>query len=171
MKRAAIRVVGAVFFASALLLALVLAFPGNSGVFVGVYELVLGGIGLAVLVAAFRPLRPQPWERSPFDRRPERPERPSAVGELERIDRLVVLGCANAFDLHFRLRPLLRDLARERLHAGHGVELDRHPERARPLLGEELWEVVRPEREIGRRSGPGLPPAALAQLVERLEAL
>jgi hypothetical protein len=171
MRQVAIRSFGVLFFATALLLVLVLAFPGRRGVFIGVYELTLGAIALIALVSAFGPLRPQPWQRSAFERRPEQPERSPAVGELDRIDRLVVLGCSNAFDLHFRLRPLLRDLARERLHASHGVELDREPERARPLLGDDLWEVVRPEREVGRRDGPGLPQASLAQLVGRLEAL
>jgi len=171
VRRTAIRIAAAVFFATVLLLGLVVAFPGNRGTFIGVYELVLGGIAVAVLVGSLQKLRPQRWERSPFDRRPEKPDPPAAVGELERIDRLVVLGSGNAFDLHYRLRPLLRDLARERLHARHGIELDRDAERARPLLGEELWELVRPERELGRRSGPGVPPPVLAQVVDRLEAL
>jgi hypothetical protein len=171
VRRTAIRIGGTVFFATALLFGLVIAFPGNRDVFIGVYELVLGGIAVAVLVGSLQTLRPQRWERSPFDHRPEKPGPPAAVGELERIDRLVVLGCGNAFDLHFRLRPLLRDLARERLHARYGIELDRDPERARPLLGDDLWELVRPERELGRRSGPGVPQPVLAQVVDRLEAL
>src|SRR6266516_4028458 len=48
---------------------------------------------------------------------------------------------------------------------------DRDPERAKPLLGEELWEVVRPDRKVGRRAGPGLPAAELAGHVARLEQL
>jgi hypothetical protein len=171
VKGIALRVGAAVFFATAVLLALVLGFPGSRRAFVGAYELVLGGVGLVVLVASFQRLRPRPWERSPFERRPEKPERPLAAGELERIDRLVVLGSSNAFDLHFRLRPLLRDLARERLYASYGVELDRNPERAQPLLGDELWELVRPDREVGRRDGPGLGPERLERLVGKLEAL
>jgi hypothetical protein len=171
MRHVAIRIAAAIFFVTLLLLGLVLAFPGKRSVFVGIYELVLGGLAVAVLVGSFRALRAQRWERSPFERRPEKPERAPAIGELERFDRLVVLGCGNAFDFHFRLRPLLRDLARERLHTAHGIELDREPERAEPLLGDELWELVRPDRELGRRSGPGVPPVVLGRVVERLEAL
>jgi hypothetical protein len=171
VRRVAVRVAGTLFFATALLLVLVLAFPGNRGGFVSAYELALGAIAVGVLVASFRTLQPEPWQRSPFERRSEKRESPPAAGELERIDRLVVLGCGNAFDLHYRLRPLLRDLARERLHAGHGVELDREPERARPLLGDELWELVRADRELGRRSGPGVPQPALEGFVDTLEAL
>ena len=109
--------------------------------------------------------------RSPFERDPEKPEEPQPIAELDRIDRLVVLGAANEFDLHYRLRPLLRDLAADRLSAGHGVSLDGQPERAQQLLGEELWELVRADREVGRRSGPGVAPAALAGFVDRLEKL
>jgi hypothetical protein len=171
MRRLGIRVAVGTFVATAILLGLVVAFPGERRVLVGVYELVVGAMALAALVSSVGALRPERWVRSPLDRRVEKSESPAPVDELERIDRLVVLGCSNAFDLHYRLRPLLRDLAAERLHAGYGVELDREPERARPLLGEELWDVVRPGRELGHRSGPGLPFAELAPLVRRLEEL
>ena len=171
MKRAAVRIAVVVLALTLLLLALVITVPGQRSLFVGIYELVLGAVALAVLVRAFRPLEPQAWQRSAFERSPERGEPAETIPELERIDRLVVLGSANSFDLHYRLRPLLRELARERLHASHGVDLDRQPERARPLLGEELWEIVRPERELKRRSQRGLPAASLEPLVRRLETL
>ena len=109
--------------------------------------------------------------RSPFERAREKPGRPQAIAELDRIDRLVVLGAANEFDLHYRLRPLLRQIAGERLYGRYGLELDRDPERARALLGDGLWELVRSEREVGRRSGPGLPAADLAEHVALLEQL
>jgi hypothetical protein len=109
--------------------------------------------------------------RSPFERDPEKPEEPRPIAELDRIDRLVVLGAANEFDLHYRLRPLLRQIAAERLYGLRGVDLDGDPERAKALLGDELWEVVRPDRKVGRRAGPGLPAAELAGHVARLEQL
>jgi hypothetical protein len=46
-----------------------------------------------------------------------------------------------AGDVHTRLRPLLRDIADERL-AARGLSLDD----ARPLVGDRLWEVIRPDR-------------------------
>jgi hypothetical protein len=40
------------------------------------------------------------------------------------------------------------------------------------VLGEELWEVVRPDRPAPTdRTAPGLPPEALHALVDRLEAI
>jgi hypothetical protein len=171
LRGTAIRIVIGAFLVTALLLVLAVAFPGKRTVFIGVYLLVLGALVLTALVRSFRTLRGGAWERSVFDRRPDEPDQSPPIDELARIDRLVVLGGANAFDLHYRLRPLLRDLAADRLSASHGVSLDGQPEQAQLLLGEELWELVRADREVGRRSGPGVEPAALAGFVERLEKL
>jgi len=157
--------------ATAILLTLVVLVPSRRSLFVGVYELVLAAIAVGNLLGSFRTFEPQAWIRSPFERDAEKPEQPQPIAELDRIDRLVVLGAANEFDLHYRLRPLLRQVAAERLYGLHGVDLDRDPERARPLLGDELWEVVRPDRQVGRRAGPGLPPAELVEHVARLEQL
>ena len=157
--------------ATAFLLALVLVFPGARVTLTGVYVLVLGAFAAAAFVGSIRELGPKPWERSPFERRRELPEDALPVDELQRIDRLVVLGCANAFDLHYRLRPLLRELTAHQLRATHGADLDADPDRAAALLGGELWSVVRPDRELGRRRGPGLAPDELRRIVDRLETL
>jgi hypothetical protein len=171
LKGTLLRLGAVVASATVVLLVLVLAVPSRRALFAGIYVLFLGAVVVGKLVGSFRTLEPEAWARSPFERDPEKPEQPAPIAELDRIDRLVVLGAANEFDLHYRLRPLLRQVAGDRLYGHYGVELDRDPERARQLLGEELWELVSAEREVGRRTGPGLPPAELAAHVERLEAL
>ena len=171
MRGTALRIGAVVAAATVVLLVLVVAVPSRRALFVGIYVLFLGAIAVGTLVGSFRTLEPEAWARSPFERDQEKPERPPPIAELERIDRLVVLGAANEFDLHYRLRPLLRQVAGDRLHGRHGVELDRDPERARQLLGDQLWQLVSAEREVGRRTGPGLPAAELAGHIERLEAL
>ncbi len=172
MRSIVVRVGSGAFLASLLLLGLLLAFPGRREPLVAAYELVLGTLAIGAILGALRALEPGKWEpRSVFERPPERPPRPEPIAELERMDRVLVLAASSAFDVHHRLRPLLRDLASERLHAHHGVELDREPERARELVGDSLWEIVRPGRELRRRSGPGLPLDRTAQLVRDLERL
>jgi hypothetical protein len=171
MRGVALRVGAAVSAATLILVVLVVAIPSRRGLFAGIYVFFLGAIAVGSLVGSFRTLEPKPWERSPFERDPEKPEQPPPIAGLDRIDRLVVLGAANEFDFHYRLRPLLRQLAADRLYGHYGFELDRDPERARELLGDELWQLVSPERQVGRRTGPGLPPAELTAHVERLEAL
>ena len=171
MKGRLARIGAAVLLATTILLVLVVLVPSRRSLFIGIYELVLAAIAIGTLVRSFRMFEPQAWMRSPFERDPEKPEQPQPIAELDRIDRLVVLGAANEFDLHYRLRPVLRQVAVERLHGLRGIDLDHDPERARPVLGDELWELVRPDRKVGRRSGPGLPAAALAGHVARLEQL
>jgi predicted exporter len=171
VRTAAIRLGCGIVLATAPTLVLTVAFPAQRPTFFSVYALVVGAMAIAALVGAFRALRPPAWQRSPFDHRSERPEQPLAIDELARIDRLVVLGSANEYDLHYRLRPLLRELVAERLRSRRGVVFDQDPERARDLLGDELWAVVRPDREVGGRRGPGAGMPALARFVDRLEAL
>ncbi|HET6793343.1 MAG TPA: hypothetical protein VFH45_02805 [Acidimicrobiales bacterium] len=99
------------------------------------------------------------------------PERPAALEELERLVTFAV-GRSGASDLHFRLRPLLRDMAARRLRTAHGVDLDADPEKARALLGDDLFDLVRADRPPpADRLGPGLEVDTMAGVVERLERL
>ena len=92
--------------------------------------------------------------------------------ELELIERDIVLGNASAGHLHTRLRPRLRDAAATRLAAHHSLDLDRQPESARRLLGDDGWEIVRPDVEKPEDLyAPGLPLSRLRALVDTLETL
>ena len=100
-----------------------------------------------------------------------RPGREPRPAELERLERAVDLGVARAEDFHMLLRPAVRRIAATLL-AARGLDLQRDGERVRELLGEESWELLRPERE--RPSDPfepGVEPARLRRLVEDLERL
>jgi hypothetical protein len=92
--------------------------------------------------------------------------------ELLRMDRELVLGSADADHAHRRLLPLLRATAEARISARHGFELARQPEAARSLLGDDLWELLRPDRPAPEdRHGPGLPREQIAAVIERVESL
>jgi hypothetical protein len=100
-----------------------------------------------------------------------RRELPLRPADLERLERLVVTGRATAGDVHQRLRPVLQEVAAARMRP-HGVWLDRSPDEARRLLGDELWELLRADRP--RPSDPRAPGLSLEQLssaIERLERL
>ena len=98
--------------------------------------------------------------------------RPLRPPELIRTERELVLGTASAGHLDRRLLPLLREAAAARLVARHGVELDRRPELARQLLGEDAWALLRPDRPAtADRLGPGIEPARLRSVVDALERL
>jgi hypothetical protein len=131
--------------------------------------LVVGGIGLIAAVrttrAAHGRARPSALEAA-LARTPEPAERP---GELSRIEREVDLGISSAFYLHFRLRPLLRQIAEHRLRSGAGLELDRA---GSSVFEPDEWELLRPDRPEPRDPhGRGVPLPRLRSLVERLERM
>jgi hypothetical protein len=96
---------------------------------------------------------------------------PTVPADLRRLEQALWFASAREADLHLRLRPVLREIAELRL-AARGIALDRGDAGARAVLGEELWEVVRPDRPAPTdRTAPGLPPEALHALVNRLEAI
>jgi hypothetical protein len=157
------------FIAATLLLVL----SGRTELILHVYVLALATFVLGHLIRTVRGSLPAGAGGSPFDaalrRRPRRPER---LPELERFEREVALGLATAFDLHFRLRPSLRRTAGELLASRRGIELDADPDAARRALGNETWELVRPDREPPPdRFAPGLDVAALRRVVSTLEAI
>jgi hypothetical protein len=87
-----------------------------------------------------------------------------------RVENVVSFACSRAVDAHMLLRPILRDIAAERLSA-HAVDLD-NDARASVMLGPWAWALLRhdlPEPEDWH--APGLDPAALVRVVEALERL
>src|SRR5437763_10078375 len=101
--------------------------------------------------------------RKPPARQPE---------ELLRMDRELVLGSADADHAQRRLLPLLRSVAAARIAARHGFELERRPEASRELLGEDVWELLRPDRpEAEDRHGPGVPHKRIVAVIDRVESL
>lgn len=163
-----------IFFTVLATIALVIARfaqPGRFALELDVYILVVGGLALLEVVIATREAYPRAGRSAlaeALDRQPPGSLRPP---ELERLERELTLGSSTAFDLHFRLRPTLREIADERL-AARGLQLDRGGPAVEEALGEELWGIVRPDREPPfKRFAPGISPAEAARVVDRLEAL
>jgi hypothetical protein len=99
---------------------------------------------------------------------PDEPD-PVKIQELERLGREVGLAGNRAFDLHYRLRPVLVEIAEARLER-RGVRLGAENDRARELLGDELWSFVADDREPpDDRGAPGPGVEAIERAVERLE--
>jgi hypothetical protein len=125
--------------------------------------------GIAALVA----LRIAPRAASAPRRAARRRRNAHAEGvpePLVRLEGLLTLAPGSALQTHARLRPLMQELAADRL-ARHGV-LIADEDAARPLLGDELWELVRPDRpRPDDRSLAGAAPAMIEAFVRRLEEL
>ena len=113
-------------------------------------------------------------EQSVRVRRPRRRKQAERrqLPELARVERELTLATVGAFDLYVRLRPTVYAVAEHRLRSRHGVWLEEEPRRARELLGEPTWDLVRPDREFPEdRHAPGLSLGELREIVDSLERL
>ncbi len=150
----------------------VLLAPGRASLITHIYLVVVAGGGLAVLaVALARSLRPT---GSPaFEQGLRRRSQPVArVKQLERLEREVTLGRQNAWDLHNRLCPTLRETAAGLLITRRGVDLERQPERTAALVGPDAWELIRPDRAAPEhRHDPGVSAGSLDRALAALEQL
>ena len=155
----------------ALLVALV-TFQGRRELLLHIYLLFLASVALGALVGHVRRVNPVA-ARSAFDLALRgRPSRPERLPDLERIERELALAGQTAADFHFRFRPRLRRIAAQLLASRRGVDLDRDPDAARRALGEELWQLVRADREAPkRRDAAGLSLPEAGRIVTALEAL
>lgn len=140
--------------------------PASVREIVAAYVLVLTGLSLVVLMRIAH--TEEEWERttSQFELalRPRKASR-ARPAELVRTERDLTLSAANAGELHTRLLPKLRDVATARL-------ADRRDGDLRDVLGDDAWELLRPDRPAPPdRGAPGLPMADIARLIDTIERL
>ncbi|MPZ60282.1 MAG: hypothetical protein GEU93_03080 [Propionibacteriales bacterium] len=124
-------------------------------------ELVLWRVDLVEL-----PRRRRTWfEVAERDRR-------GAAPAYDDIRHAVLMGRHSRREFDFALRRRLEHIASSRLAESEDVDLHRDPERARAILGADLWSLIDPRRPISRdRTGGGVSEAELAEFVDRLEKL
>jgi hypothetical protein len=170
VNRQLLPILGFGLLATLSLVIALIAAPERRDLFVDLYLLSLGGIAVLRLVGLSR-RRLGPGERSEFAEALRlHPRQATRIAERDKLEREVELGTQTAFDFHFRLRPVLVEIAANRL-AGRGLTLTGDP-RARAVLGDAAWELLRPDREPPRdRNAPGLAPDELGRVVGVLERI
>jgi hypothetical protein len=166
------RILTTVAGVTALLIVMLGVRPASIQQILAAYVLVLAAVALAALTRIARSASdvPPPSELDAALRpRVVDPMRPS---ELVRTEREITLGTSNAGHLHARLLPVLREAAAARLAAAHNVDLARRPDAGRRLLGEDVWQLLRPDRpEPLEHDGPGIPMRQLRAVIDTLEKL
>jgi hypothetical protein len=116
----------------------------------------------AAVALQLRPARGRPPARARDDEMPLR---------LRQIENALRESEQSEFGVERSLRPLLVPIAAARL-GRRGIDMALAPRRARELLGDRLWEVVRPDRPpAAYRVGHGLAGDDLRDAIERLEQL
>jgi hypothetical protein len=151
-------------------LIVVTAVPQHRALAIQIYAFGVCGLVLIWLLG-----RTGAWggAESAFDQaRIVRPHEQEPLAELARVEREVTLGVGTAFDLHYRLRPRVREVAASRLADRRGIDLERRPEAARAVLDEPVWELVRPDRAAPRdHHAPGLGLPGLQAVLEGLDRI
>lgn len=122
------------------------------------------GIG-AILSALFANIPTEPG-----------PTSTSAAPHLGEVRQMRDIEQANNFliAVDYQLVPFLldaiREIAAQRLLVRHNVDLEREPDRARDILGQETWRVIRPpETAEGRPHLRSISPMQLAVVTDALE--
>jgi hypothetical protein len=123
-------------------------------------------LATALAAAAALQLRPAPRQQPrPRARDDEMPLRLRQIANVLRESEQSEVGVDRS------LRPLLVPIVAARL-GRRGVDMALAPRRAQELLGDVLWEIVRPDRPpAAYRVGRGLPGEDLRTAIERLEQL
>lgn len=130
-------------------------------VWIGVLVVVTGMRSLLQVAPAQNSML-EAWmnRRSPGHAHPQR---------LIELERLVEFSNLNAFDLNYRLRTVLRQIAVERL-ARRGLTLNDNP--ARVVLGHRSWSFLAPPKGASMPAeGPGWKPHEIADIVDAVEKL
>lgn len=157
--RHSVALLGAVAVGAEVLLLLA---DGLAAAATGLALITVGGLALARYVAG-ADARDSGYRRSVRLLESRRP----ALGEWQVIVRRA-LGEDASIHFSTTLRPQLQRLFAARLAEAHGVDMHRSPQRARELVGPELWPWLDPGAGPPR---PDLPEPALRALLDRLEAL
>jgi len=155
------------------LMTAIAALPRYRGRALQVFVVLAGAVLIRLLVVAVVEATSRPGLFA-FDRAlvPPPPRELTAPSEPARIRFEVGAATHRSMELHHQFRRRMRRLAQDRLAAEHGVDLDAEPEAARPLLGDEAWDLLRPDRvPPDDRFGPGMPVEGVTRIVAAVEDL
>jgi regulator of extracellular matrix RemA (YlzA/DUF370 family) len=142
--------------------------PGRRELALDLFLLLIAAGAVVALVRALSAVAP----RAPARRLVRRERRTQRLAELDRTERAVLLSASTAFDVHYRLRPILREIAAQRLATRRGLSLDGDTQASRAVVGEDTWELVRPDREPPHlHFAPGITAPHLRKVVAVLERI
>jgi hypothetical protein len=170
-RRIVAATVVAVMAATLAVIVTALTLPGRTTQALHWYLLLLGAIAVVAALRAITARYPVQWRAVPDPTRLATPEADERPARLRAIERVVAHATYDSAAFQTELRPILRDIAAQRLAAYWTVDIDRQPDAARANLGEPAWTFLTPGNLEAARGERGVEVDALRVVVERLEAL
>jgi hypothetical protein len=165
VRRLVLRLAGLALGSTAALLLVVDLGPRRRGLAVEIYLDILLALLLIGLVAAIRRRFPRARELN-FRRTPRPVRKAVRPQQLEWLERQVGDAHDAGYELPTRFRPFIRNIAVAALARNHGVVIDRDPERAEAIVGDRIWQLIRPDDPVTE-----VPPGGLRAVVADLEAI
>jgi hypothetical protein len=167
-RRALVRPAAATLLGAIALGVAIAVSPGDANLAVEAFVLLIGAIALGFLAKAtgdaFDAASDSQLQRALV--RPRRKE--ERVTDLARLERELEMATESAYDVHYRLRPIFREIAASRL-ARRAVDLSTDSRHAEQLLGPDAWAFVRPDAV--RPSDHYAPGAQLGEIERAIDAL
>lgn len=96
---------------------------------------------------------------------------PEYFVRLRQLERRLDVATRDPADFEWSIRPVLAQLAADRLNYRHGILCTTQPLRAREIVGDELWEIMRPQ---ANQPDTPLRPASrqrISDLISRIERI
>ena len=118
----------------------------------------------AVLSRVFRSIPPEP---QPVDSGTR--NQPGEIRHIRDIEQANDFVLGVDYQLFPFLHGALREIAAQRLLVNHNVVLERDPDRARKILGDEAWQLVRPRAEGAGQ--PGWATVTIGRIAAVTDAL
>jgi hypothetical protein len=134
-----------------------------------VHFALIGGFAYVAIVALS--LVRRAWSRQPrsrFRQAQTRPPRQNLLSSLDELESAIRLARSAGLQYDHRLRPTLSRIALRRLEA-RGISWEREPERVEELFGARTWQLIQPLGGFPDRDAPGVPLAAIEEIVSRIE--
>jgi hypothetical protein len=86
---------------------------------------------------------------------------------LRQLERRLDSACTDPSKYEWSVRPMLAQLAAERLDHKHGISLHRDSARAREVVGEQLWQIM----TTSDTPSQPVSPARLRELVQAISRI
>ncbi len=98
----------------------------------------------------------------------EQADAPDPYSDLYFLEYRLSWGSVERQRFEQRVRPLLVRLVDERLRQRHGIDPEREPDRARTIVGEQLWQLRTGTPTPGEKPPTPREVAATVQLIEAI---
>jgi hypothetical protein len=157
--------------ASLALLVLSLVRPDDSDRFIRWWLLAIGAAVLATAASIVIRTLPRHAGVGQGNRKRSAVSETAVPDRLAQIERMITSATWSTLEYRARLRPVLLEIAEQRLLLYHAIDAQKQPERARAVIGSDIWELLTRSVVEPGAEGKGLTANEITRIVATLEGI